>query len=205
MRAGRGEGFPPEGWAEPAPWRPWRRAIQEEQGEPAVSLADVQAVIESAKARGTGPLEAFLRKRAPGFPEEKLQEATSLCLEIIESVPVLLARARQEARERGMMREVQPILEHAERYFLTPVDLIPEMTQGLAGLLDDTYLVLKVLSELERGPRAFLGFELEHPLRFLRSLMGEELSRRLDDLAQAAKHEISHHLAAVWRHPALEA
>lgn len=170
-----------------------------------MSLADIQAVIESARARGLGHLEGFLRRRASGFPEEKVHEAASLCMEIIESVPVLLARARQEARERGVLREVQPILDHAERYFLTPVDLIPEMTQGLAGLLDDTYLVLRVLWELERGPRSFLGFDLDYPIRFLRSIVGEEISRKLDDLAQAAIHEISHHLAAVWRHPALEA
>ena len=33
-----------------------------------------------------------------------------------------------------MTAGVGPILERAARYFLSPVDLIPEMTQGLPGL-----------------------------------------------------------------------
>ena len=37
------------------------------------------------------------------------------------------------------------------RYFVNPVDLIPEMTQGMAGLLDDTYLAFRILENLNRG------------------------------------------------------
>ena len=45
-----------------------------------------------------------------------------------------------------------PLLEHAARYFINPVDLIPEMTKGMAGLLDDTYLALRILENLNVRP-----------------------------------------------------
>jgi hypothetical protein len=59
--------------------------------------------------------------------------------------------------------------------------MIPEMTLGLAGLLDDTYLLLRILKNLDRGPDPFLAWDLDHPLAFLRRLIGEEVARKLDE------------------------
>jgi len=170
-----------------------------------MSLDDIQAVIDSAKARGVGALEGFIRQKAPGMTEEKIQETAEVAVEIIESVPVFLARASQEARNRQMVRTVQPVLEHAERYFLRPVDLIPEMTMGLAGLLDDTYLVLRILQNLDRGPEPFLDWDLEFPLAFLRGLVGREIGSKLDTLSVAAMEEVSQQLALVWEQVAHDA
>ncbi len=170
-----------------------------------MSLEDVQAVIDSAKARGMEQLEGFIRRKAPALPEAKVEEAAEVALEIIDSVPLFLARASQEARQRGMVRAVQPILEHVERYFLRPVDLIPEMTMGLAGLLDDTYLVLRILQNLDRGPQKFLDWDLDYPVAFLRGLVGEEIGGKLDALSVAAMQDVSQHLALVWEHVAHEA
>ena len=96
------------------------------------------------------------------------------------------------------MRVVGPVLSHAEQYFLRPVDLIPEMTQGLAGLLDDAYLVLRILQNLDRGPEPFLDWDLEFPVAFLRSLVGDEIGRKLDTLSVAAMEEVSQQLNLVW-------
>jgi uncharacterized membrane protein YkvA (DUF1232 family) len=170
-----------------------------------MNLDDVQAVIDSAKARGLDHLEGFIRRRAPGIPEEKVHEAAEVAVEIIDSVPVFLARARQEARNRQMVRVVQPILDHAEQYFLRPVDLIPEMTQGLAGLLDDTYLVLRILQNLDRGPDRFLDWDLDFPVAFLRSLVGEDIGGKLDVISVAAMQEVSQQMAVVWQQSAHEA
>lgn len=170
-----------------------------------MSLEDVQAVIESAKARGVEHLEGFIRRRVPGITEPKVQEAAEVALEIIESVPIFLARASQEARSRNMVRVVQPVLDHAERYFLRPVDLIPEMTHGLAGLLDDTYLVLRVLQNLDRGPQPFLDWDLDFPVAFLRSLVGNEIGTKLDAISIAALQDVSQQLAMVWEQAAHEA
>ena len=163
-----------------------------------MSLEDIQAVIDSAKARGIDHLEGFIRQRLPGMPEPKVKEAGEVALEIIESVPIFLARASQEARNRNMVRMVQPVLDHAEHYFLRPVDLIPEMTLGLAGLLDDSYLVLRILQNLDRGPEPFLDWDLEFPLAFLRGLVGKEIGLKLDAISLAAMEDFSQNLSLVW-------
>ncbi len=170
-----------------------------------MSMEDIQAVIDSAKARGMDPLESYIRKAAPALPEEKVVEAAEVAVEIIESVPIFLARAAQEARNRQMVKTVKPVLDHVEQYFLRPVDLIPEMTHGLAGLLDDTYLVLKILQNLDRGPEPFLDWDLDFPVAFLRGLVGEEIGGKLDTLSVAAMEEVSQHLSLLWNQVAHEA
>jgi uncharacterized membrane protein YkvA (DUF1232 family) len=170
-----------------------------------MSLDDIQAVIDSAKARGVGNLEGFIRHRAPGMTDQKVSETAEVAIEIIESVPIFMARAAQEARHRKMVKTVQPVLDHAERYFLRPVDLIPEMTMGLAGLLDDTYLVLRILQNLDQGPEPFLDWDLEFPLAFLRGLVGKEIGSQLDTLSVAAMEEVSQQLALVWEQVAHDA
>jgi uncharacterized membrane protein YkvA (DUF1232 family) len=170
-----------------------------------MSLEDIQAVIDSAKARGVDHLEGFIRRKMPGMPEEKVQEAADVAVEIIDSIPIFLARARQEARERNMVKTVQPVLTHAEQYFLRPVDLIPEMTLGLAGLLDDTYLVLRILQNLDKGPEPFLDWDLEFPVAFLRTLVGEEIGKKLDALSLAALEEVAQKLNLVWEQVSHEA
>lgn len=170
-----------------------------------MSISDVQAVIESAKARGREPLERFLRRRMPDAPEERIQEAVDVAAETIESVPVFLARAAQEAEEQDLEEVVRPLLQRVETYFVRPVDLIPEMTQGLAGLLDDTYLVLRMLQRLDRGPRPFLGWDLEEPVALLRSFVGREIGRQLDDIALSALREVEGDVRALWTELAPEA
>ena len=170
-----------------------------------MSMEDIQAVINSAKARGMDPLESFIRRRAPALEEDQVHEAAEVAVEIIESVPIFLARASQEARQRRMVKTVQPVLDQVESYFLRPVDLIPEMTQGLAGLLDDTYLVLRILQNLDRGPQPFLDWDLDFPVAFLRGLVGDEIGKKLDHLSLAAVQEVSHHLDVLWNQTAHEA
>ena len=164
-----------------------------------MQLKEMQAVIDSAKARGMEPLERFIRRRLPDASPGEVVEAAEVALEIIESIPIFLARASQEAEAQDLTLVIQPLLDHAEQYFLQPVDLIPEMTQGLAGLLDDTYLVLRVLQNLERGPRPFLEWDLDYPIAFIRRLVGEKLGRRLDAIAMGAMQEISESLSKYWR------
>ncbi|MBW3535309.1 MAG: hypothetical protein KY453_08860 [Gemmatimonadetes bacterium] len=170
-----------------------------------MSLDDIQAVIDSAKGRGTESLERLVRLRWPDATEAEVEDAVSVAVEIIESVPVFLARARQEAEERHLESVVNPVLDHATRYFLRPLDLMPEATQGLAGLVDDTYLVLRVLQNLDRGPEPFLDWDLTHPSRFLRGLVGEEVGRRLDGLSITAMQEVSDSFTALFHRMAAKA
>lgn len=170
-----------------------------------MDLGDVQAVIASARARGTDVLERYIRKRLKNPDETEVKEAGEVALEIIETVPVFLARAAQEAEERKLVPVIQPLLDRAVVYFTRPVDLIPEMTHGLAGLLDDTYLVLRILENLDRGPTPFLDWDLEYPLTFLRGLVGSKIARQLDELSILAMQDVADHMAAHWNGPSAEA
>lgn len=170
------------------------------------TLADIVAIIESAKARdGRSALEKHIAKALPDATASEIRESVDVATEIIDSIPVFLARARQEARDRGLESVAGPLLDHAERYFLRPMDLIPEMTQGLAGLLDDAYLVIRTLQNLDKGPQPFLDWDLDYPARFLKRLIGAKVAQRLDKLAMDAMHEVSAQLSEMWSrlaHPA---
>lgn len=173
---------------------------------PRSTLTDIQAVIESAKSRGgMEALEHYIQKRLPEAEEAEVKEAAEVALEIIESIPIFLARARQEAAQRALRSVVGPLLDHAERYFLQPVDLIPEMTQGLAGLLDDSYLVLRILENLDKGPVPFLDWDLKHPISFLRTLVGVDVHRKADAIAADAMEQVSAYLNEMWARMSHEA
>lgn len=163
------------------------------------SIPDVLAVIQSAKARGgVDALERFVAKALPEAEDAEVQEAALIALEIIESIPIFLARARQAGHERGLSSVVTPLLDHAERYYLQPMDLIPEMTQGLPGLLDDSYLVIRIIENLDKGPEEYLDWDLVYPGRFLGRLMGPAVTQRLDRIADEAMEEVSSHLQKLW-------
>lgn len=170
-----------------------------------MNLAAIQAVIESAKARGTESLTKLIRTSLPEATEAEVYEATDTAVEIIETVPVLMATVAQEARDRNLSVVVQPVLDHAERYFLAPMDILPEMTMGLAGLLDDAYLVLKVLQHLQSGPQPLMDWDLEYPIQFIRRLVGDRVGRQLDAVALASLHQIGESVNQVWQLMAHEA
>jgi hypothetical protein len=78
------------------------------------------------------------------------------------------------------------------------LDLIPEMTQGLPGLLDDSYLIIRILENMEKGPDSFLDWDLDHPARFLKRLVGPAIAKRLDLIAIQAMQEVSSQLNDLW-------
>jgi uncharacterized membrane protein YkvA (DUF1232 family) len=170
------------------------------------TLADIAAIIESAKARdGRAALERHVAKTLPAANDKEVHEAVEVATEIIDSIPVFLARARQEARTRGLESVAGPLLDQAELYFLRPLDLMPEMTQGLVGLLDDSYLVVRTLESLDKGPQPFLDWDLDYPARFLRRLIGAPVAQRLDDIALQKMREVSAELSDMWNRMAHEA
>ena len=143
---------------------PWRsrgdgedEARDDDAGKGPVNLEEIQAVIESAKARGTDRLATYVRSRLPEASDTDVRDAASVLLEIIESVPLILAAAAQGAEDRNLTHVVQPVLDRAVRYFLHPVDLMPEMRLGLPGLLDDTYPGASNPPSSRRGPGALGG------------------------------------------------
>ena len=159
-----------------------------------MNLSDVQAVIDSAKVRDEGRLEEFIRGIAPEASEQDVADAASVAVEVVETVPLLLARAAQAADQRGLKVVVMPLLEHAADYFINPIDLIPEM----AGLLDDTYLALRILENLHRGADPLFDADFGEPLRFLRRLVGRKITRKLDAASIFALQDVSTQVSRAW-------
>ena len=170
-----------------------------------VNLKEIQAVIDSAKARGEDQLETYVRGRLPDASATDVRDAAAVLLEIIESVPLILAAAAKGAEEQKLVRIVQPVLDRAIRYFLHPVDLMPEMTLGLPGLLDDTDLVLRILQVLEEGPQPLVDWELDHPIKLIRSLLDDEIGQQLDVMSTLAFEEVIDDVKQTWGGEPLEA
>ncbi|MCA9737454.1 MAG: hypothetical protein R3E98_10140 [Gemmatimonadota bacterium] len=161
-------------------------------------LDDVRAVIASAKARETGGFLALVRSRHPDVSDAGLQDLADRTLALIEEVPLLMERAVAGARGRDLESVVEPVVAHAARYFTAPIDAIPEMTQGLAGLIDDAYFVLRVLSLLEAGPGTVLGIDLSGRIAFLRDLLGPRLAEQLDRTTGQALEAVTESVSQVW-------
>ena len=170
-----------------------------------VNLEEIQAVIDSAKARGTDQLATYVRGRLPDASHTDVRDAAAVLLEIIESVPLILAATARGAEERNLAHVVQPVLDRAIRYFLHPVDLMPEMTLGLPGLLDDTYLVLRILQVLEEGPEPLVDWDLDHPTTLIRNLLEDDIGRQLDAMSALAFEEIIDDVRQSWGAEPLDA
>ena len=178
---------------------------EEDAEEGPVNLEEIQAVIESAKTRGTDQLATYVRTRLPEASDTDVNDAASVLLEIIESVPLILAAAAQGAQDRNLAHVVQPVLDRAFRYFLHPVDLMPEMTLGLPGLLDDTYLVLRILQVLEEGPEPLVDWDLDRPTSLIRSFLEEDVGQQLDAMSTLAFEEFADDVRQYWGAEPLDA
>ena len=170
-----------------------------------MNLDEIQAVIDSAKARGPDQLATYVRGRLPDASNADVGDAAAVLLEIIESVPLILAAAAKGAEEQRLTHVVQPVLDRAIRYFLHPVDLMPEMTLGLPGLLDDTYLVLRILQVLEEGPKPLVDWDLDHPTTLIRGLLEDEIGQQLDAMSAMAFEEVIEDVRQSWGGEPIEA
>ena len=170
-----------------------------------MNLEDIQAVIDSAKARGPDQLATYVRGRLPDASNTDIHDAAAVLLEIIESIPLILEATAKGAEERNLTHVVQPILDRALRYFLHPVDLMPEMTLGLPGLLDDTYLVLRILQVLEEGPEPLVDWDLDHPTSLIRGLLEDTIGKQLDAISSLAFEVVVDDVRLSWGGELLDA
>jgi len=107
-----------------------------------------------------------------------------LIQEYVEHAPAFLEAAATAAEQAGITGQVMPILEVAEQYFLSPVDVIPDHL-GLVGLMDDAYLVhclIQGISELyqQQTGNPLLPIDTTALNRFMRGLIGEPGASVLD-------------------------
>jgi hypothetical protein len=84
------------------------------------------------------------------------------------------------AEKAGIREEIKPILQAVESYIRRPDDEIDEQRNGLGGLLDDAYLVGRVLEQMaESGLPLPVDFDLAAFNSFTALILGEDVVRRL--------------------------
>jgi len=155
----------------------------------------IRALIEDGKTieRQTGMLRRAIINlaNANGRRVAKLevQKVINFVDEYIEHAAALLELIEDAAMNSEALRDVRPILDAAEDYFLTEDDTIPDHL-GLVGLVDDAYLthcLMQAISDRYRlqSGKSLLPLEAHEDNAFVRRLIGEPFASILDDRVSA--------------------
>ncbi len=142
-----------------------------------------EAIIEFAGLRGMSRNEAAIN------------DCQRFIIQYIEHIPDLLDHINSVAIEKGVSNEVLPILNSAEKYFLNPIDIIPDRW-GLLGRMDDAYLTHCLIQSLSDRYKARTGnslvpVDLKEANKMVRALIGEPQAGMLDEAIQEALGESS--------------
>jgi uncharacterized membrane protein YkvA (DUF1232 family)/nucleoside 2-deoxyribosyltransferase len=108
----------------------------------------------------------------------------------VRQVPDLLEAIAAAARQAGIFSAVSPMLDTAEQYFLSPVDVIPDHL-GLIGLIDDAYLAHSLMQAVSDHHRQITGApllstDLSVANAQVRDLIGEPHASQLDGIVASA-------------------
>lgn len=137
----------------------------------------IRAIITANVGEGPGALllERAVRSRVGAAASQAdVDNAVGFCREIIQAVPMLIDRVREAAAAHGVEAMVEPLLAHAEAYFVADADLLPERLFGELGLIDDAYLALSVIKLVQAEEHPLIAIDLAPPLAFLEKMLGEE-------------------------------
>ena len=137
---------------------------------------------------------------------DKLTDAITTALtRYVKAMPELVDEAMKAAEKSGVADGIRPIFETALAYVEEEVDFIPD-SHGIAGLVDDAYLVHGLMQEISHRHRALTGAELLGDEYFretqrVRRLIGEPTATRLDVaiVAFARRHNIKDTIEQIFR------
>lgn len=157
-----------------------------------MDVSGIRGEIEAALAEDsqTGGLRALIRgaveRGAPGLaePGRVVDGAVDALRGFIASAPAVLEATMQASREAGIEDRVRPIFETAFSYMAEEGDFIPDSI-GLAGLLDDAYLIHGLMQEISERHRVLKGRALLPSGTFdlmpeIKRIIGEPTGTRLD-------------------------
>lgn len=155
-----------------------------------MQIERIRAQIEEGKSieRQTGVLRHAVvnlaRLDGVSVSRPVLDKVIDFVTEYIEHAPALMMIVEEAAAANGALPDVQPILDATEEYLLATDDIIPDR-YGLAGLLDDAYLIHCLMEAISRRFRSQTGKSLlpieAHEInRFIRRLIGEPFVSILD-------------------------
>lgn len=156
-------------------------------------LDRIEALIQNAKKRDleTGQLNRILEQRARHLhsaiklPREQAAPALrDFVVRYIEHVPDFIQAIDDITREAGIDDRVEPLLNIACDYFLSPPELVSSHSQ-LVAMLDESYLAHRLLEEVNDRFIAHCGIPLA-PMDLTRAnviaheLIGEPFANELD-------------------------
>ncbi|MBZ0171775.1 MAG: hypothetical protein K8E66_05300 [Phycisphaerales bacterium] len=151
---------------------------------------EVEAAVRLEAETGTlrGIVLAAVRRTDPDRSEadaERLAErGVALIREFVASAPTVIEATMQAAEEAGVVEAVRPIFETALSYMHEEVDFIPD-SLGLAGMMDDAYLIHGLMQEISERHRVMTGRALLPSATFadmqeIKRLIGDPTATRLD-------------------------
>lgn len=122
----------------------------------------------------------------------------------IEAMVNVIDETLAAAGRAGVADDMRPIFETAITYVHEDVDFIPD-SLGLAGLIDDAYLVHGLMQEISQRHRALIGKDLLPPEYFaetqrVRRMIGEPTATRLDVaiVAFARRHNVRNTIQQIF-------
>ena len=146
--------------------------------------------MEKEEAEGgfrTLVLEA-VRAKSPGMPVSEAASlagtAVSVVTRFVRESPDVVEATMRAAEAAGIVDQVAPIFETAMQYLDEEFDFIPDSV-GLAGVIDDAYLIYGLMQEISERHRAINGETLLPSMTFLvmqdiKRLIGDPTATRLE-------------------------
>lgn len=164
-----------------------------EQEEQAVDVKAIRDDVETALRHEdeTGALRAMVERAVRTRREIDADEVARLVSggvamlrEFVASAPTIVEATIAAAQDAGVVEEVRPIFETALSYTREEIDFIPDRL-GLAGLLDDAYLIYGLMQEISERHRIMTGTGLLPSSAFsemqqVKRLIGDPTATRLD-------------------------
>ncbi len=147
---------------------------EREQGSLRAWLGQQLAHLHPAITPGDDPLDT-LQAFAEGY---------------IAEVPDTLEAAQAVAASANMRPQLLPVLKVAEAFFLQPPDL-PADHQGMLALLDEAYLVHRLVEEINdryiaNGGEPLLPLDTTRANVIVHQLLGDEFANQLDQAVSSA-------------------
>lgn len=156
-------------------------------------ISRIRTLVQQAREldAGNGQLSALLAARARhlhGAIKLPSRQSTALLADFVvryvEQVPNFIEAITAIAREAGIYKRVEPLLNIACDYFLSPPDIVNGNSQ-LGSLLDEAYLAHRLLEEVNDRFIGYCGIPLA-PMDMTRAnivaheLIGEPFANELD-------------------------
>lgn len=108
---------------------------------------DREEILRSDSNRADG-LEASWRQKVLIWTERNAGSLAKDVVDYILIIPDMLGLLKRLAQDPRIAKKVKAKIAIYVAYVITPVDFIPEILTGPLGLVDDTYVLLKLLREL---------------------------------------------------------